>query len=520
MDDRMKPYGVVAFTLGALTGLALAIFALIFRRSRRSSPVSSTDSIYLDPYQPTFNASSLAAAPMPSGSIGTLPATRGPRWTAPTKYIMGVILFLGALVVVIIGRGVIPMVILAALLALFINPLIDKLNRRFRISWSVATAIAYIGVVIILFLGFLILIPSLLDAINYLISQDYQALAGQAADAINSFFGSLQNNPTLHTLANPILSTIAQALENFSNQEPAQPANVEVTIYTLSSYLGERLGILFDILGPVVGIVAGGIVILFMALQMSLAANQISGWYPDLIPSAYKEEYSTLFDRITKTWISFLRGQITLMIIIGLVTWLGGIVLGVPYALLMGLLAGLLELIPNIGPTLAAIPAVILALLFGSTYLPVENLPFALIVVAFYVLVQLVENQFIVPYVMGDAVDLPPLIVLIGAIAGAYAFGILGALLATPVIATGNLIFRFVYRKILEPPPIPVPVEAKPSFWDSLRGWTKRLQLTRREMPVDQAVKIEDASSARVDMPNQGVGARTEIDDTKNRVTI
>ena len=109
-----------------------------------------------------------------------------------------------------------------------------------------------------------------------------------------------------------------------------------------------------------------------------------------------------------------------------------------------------MELIPNVGPTLAAIPAVMLALLFGSTHLAVSNLVFALIVVAFYVLVQLVENQFLVPNIMGDAVDLPPLVVLIGTLAGAGAFGIMGALLATPVIATGNLIFRYVYRKILE----------------------------------------------------------------------
>ena len=103
----------------------------------------------------------------------------------------------------------------------------------------------------------------------------------------------------------------------------------------------------------------------------------------------------------------------------------------------------MLDLIPNIGPTLAAIPAVALALLFGSTHFAMSNLVFALIVVIFYVLVQLVENQYLVPRIMGDAVDLPPLVVLIGTLAGAGACGILGALLATPVVATGNLIFRF-----------------------------------------------------------------------------
>jgi predicted PurR-regulated permease PerM len=279
----------------------------------------------------------------------------------------------------------------------------------------------------------------------------------------------------------PLLDSLKKALENFTTQGQVQPANVEVTIYSLSSQLASKLGTLVDILGPVFAVVVSTIFTLIMAFQMSLAANQISDWYPDLIPPAYKSEYAALFDKISQTWISFLRGQLTLMLIIGTTIWIGDLVLGVPAALLMGVLSGLLELIPNIGPTLAAIPAVLLALIFGSTHLPIDNVPFALLVVGFYVLVQLLENQFIVPYVMGDAVDLPPLIVLIGTIAGASAFGILGALLATPIIATGNLVFRFIYRKILEPPPLPEPADEKPSIWESVKGWVRKTSLNLRK---------------------------------------
>jgi predicted PurR-regulated permease PerM len=235
-----------------------------------------------------------------------------------------------------------------------------------------------------------------------------------------------------------------------------------------------------NIISPVVTLVVTAIFTLLMAFQMSLAANQISGWYPDLIPPAYKDEYSALFEKITGTWINFLRGQLTLMLIIGVVIWLGGALLGVPFALLMGVIAGLLELIPSVGPTLAAIPAVLLALVLGSTYLPIDNLVFALIVIGFYVLVQLIENQFVVPRVMGEAVNLPPLIVLIGALAGATAFGILGALLATPIIATGNLVFQYIYRKILEPPPLPPEPQEKPSIWVRVKGIAGRIKLPGR----------------------------------------
>jgi hypothetical protein len=126
-------------------------------------------------------------------------------------------------------------------------------------------------------------------------------------------------------------------------------------------------------------------------------------------------------------------------------------------------------------------------------------------VVGFYVLIQFLENQFIVPYVMGDAVDLPPLIVLIGTLAGASAFGILGALLATPVIATGNLIFRYIYRKILEPPPIPVSLEEKPSIWESVKGWVRRIPLRMRRKQVTRAPIV-----ARESVPGGGVDAKTQ----------
>ena len=125
-----------------------------------------------------------------------------------------------------------------------------------------------------------------------------------------------------------------------------------------------------------------------------------------------------------------------------------------PQAFFLGVIAGFMELIPNVGPVLAAVPAILVALLFGSTHLAIGHLSFALVVVGFYTLVQMLENQFLVPKIMGDAVDLPPLIVLIGVVAGAGAFGIMGALLATPVIATGKLIFRYIYGKIMENTPV------------------------------------------------------------------
>jgi hypothetical protein len=109
----------------------------------------------------------------------------------------------------------------------------------------------------------------------------------------------------------------------------------------------------------------------------------------------------------------------------------------------------------------------------GSDYLPISHLAFAGLIILFYILVQQVENNLIVPRVLGDAVELPPLVVMTGAVIGAYVGGILGVMLATPIIATGREILGYLYRKLLDQEPFPiketVPESGNSSF--STRDW-------------------------------------------------
>ena len=119
-----------------------------------------------------------------------------------------------------------------------------------------------------------------------------------------------------------------------------------------------------------------------------------------------------------------------LMFTVGTITLIGNSALGLPGAFSLAVIAGLLELIPNFGPFFAVVPAVIVALLQGSTYWGVNNFIFALMVIGFYILVQQVENNLIVPRVLGGAVKLHPLVIMGGVVVGATVAGIAGALLA------------------------------------------------------------------------------------------
>ena len=121
----------------------------------------------------------------------------------------------------------------------------------------------------------------------------------------------------------------------------------------------------------------------------------------------------------------WLRGQITLMFLVGLLTYLGLLALGVEYALPLALIAGLLEVIPVIGPIIAAIPALVVG--FGMA-------PWMGIwVLVLYLVVQQFENSLLVPNVMGRAVGFSPLATLVFLFIGGQLFGLGGVILAIPV---------------------------------------------------------------------------------------
>ncbi len=130
----------------------------------------------------------------------------------------------------------------------------------------------------------------------------------------------------------------------------------------------------------------------------------------------------------------WVRGQLTLSLIVGVLTFTGLTLLGIPYALPLSLIAGILEIVPIIGPIISAIPAILVAL----TASPILGLAVA----ALFFIVQQLENHLIVPMVMSKVVGLQPPIVIIALLVGAKLAGIGGAFLAVPVIVVARIVFK------------------------------------------------------------------------------
>ena len=149
-----------------------------------------------------------------------------------------------------------------------------------------------------------------------------------------------------------------------------------------------------------------------------------------------------LITRIQHKLGLWLKGQLILSLIIFGLVFIGLSIIGVEYALLLAFVAGVFEIIPFLGPTLAAIPAAF----FGFTQSPVLGL----LVIALYVLIQQLENHVIVPKVMSKSVGLNPLIVIVAFLVGAKIGGFIGVLLAVPVATAISVFLSDFFEKRIE----------------------------------------------------------------------
>jgi predicted PurR-regulated permease PerM len=144
-------------------------------------------------------------------------------------------------------------------------------------------------------------------------------------------------------------------------------------------------------------------------------------------------------DKVNEKLGAWLRGQIVLSLFIGVLSWILLTALGVPNALPLALLAGLLEIVPTLGPILSAIPAVIIAITISPTL--------AISVAIGYIVIQLIENNLLVPKIMEKAVGLNPIVVIMGVLIFSNLIGISGALLAIPLIAFAIVILKSLEQK-------------------------------------------------------------------------
>lgn len=199
----------------------------------------------------------------------------------------------------------------------------------------------------------------------------------------------------------------------------------------------------FAFAGGVVGGLFSVIIAFVLSIYLFIDYNSIREGFLEFFPKDKRERVGTIVTQTEDKLGAWFRGQIALSLFIGVITWIAltALQLG-QYALPLAVLAGLLEIVPTVGPILAAIPAIIIGLSISPTL--------ALVLVLVYAGLQILENNILVPRIMQKAVGLNPIVVILGITIGGKFFGIPGALLSVPFISLLIVIYKNVREEKLD----------------------------------------------------------------------
>ena len=345
-------------------------------------------------------------------------------WSETTKWLVIVSSLLALVWIVYRFSQIISPLVIAVILAYVLNPPVRFLTARARLSRTWAVASVYLALIVILSLVLVAFVPSLIQQVMS-INVDFQNIV----KGISRFFEQ------------PLF------IFGFSIDLADVYNEVSGTLQSIVSPLASRT------VSFLIGLASGFawlIFVLIVSFYLLKDLGKLGRSIYELVPADYRDEVRRLAEEVNVIWSAFFRSQLVLCAVVGALVGVTMRIVGVRNALILGIIAGVLEIIPSIGPTIAAIPAVLIAYFQGSTYLSLSNGWFALLVIGLYVVIQQLENNILVPRIIGRSLNLHPLVVIIGAIAGASLAGILGMFLALPTLASLRVVGNYVYCKLLD----------------------------------------------------------------------
>ena len=303
---------------------------------------------------------------------------------------------------------VILLIFAAALLAIFLRGLADIIGRYIKVSEGWLVLIVSLSLVLILAGAITFLAPDVAEQVRHL--REELPKSAQAAANYISQFG----------WGRTLLDQLPSVDDVRQNINPSQ--------------LLTGVGGFFS---TTVGAVGNFFIVILLAIYLASEPRFYVRGIIKLFPKPRRHRATQVIGAVGETLRWWLIGKVASMIFIGLLTWIGLSIIGVPLALTLGLIAGLLSFIPNFGPIISALPALLLAFIAS----PVT----AVYVLALYVGVQLVESNIVTPLIERETVELPPALTIVSQLALAVLVGGLGLVLATPLLAVVMVIVQMVY---------------------------------------------------------------------------
>jgi predicted PurR-regulated permease PerM len=392
------------------------------------------------------------------------------QWSTPVRYLVFALVAVLLALILWYARRIFEPLIIAAFVAYIIHPAVNFLTSHTRLTRKSAVNLVFI-VTLLLVIG----TPASLTS---LVFDESSQVVTDILHIYNQLIVWLQQPKAIPGI--PInFGTFANQLNQFRTTFVSS-----LTIQAIQIVSKTSLGAIW-------------ILVILVAVYYFLSEwPRIRAGFIGSFPEKYAAELNELYVRLRRIWMSYLRGQIVLMLIVGVAFSIAWTVIGIPGGLVLGVIAGFLTLIPDVGPSLAAMLAVGVALLEGSTWswMPASHLIVGLIVLAVYVILITIKNFWLRPVIMGRSVQMHESLVLISILLATVLWGILGALIIVPVLASVVVIFDYLRRRILGMPPFP---SVEPFVLDEKPA----------SLPVKQAIQEEKSASE----PEEIVPIKSEI---------
>lgn len=308
-------------------------------------------------------------------------------------------------------RDIVLILLAAVVIASAIEPA-TQWSSKFKIHRIPAVIVVYLLVISIFGSILFIAVPVVIDDV-------LQADKAYNISTVISEYSEENSILSTNDYADKINSNEVSFKDTLNNIQSVVTGSPEKIFNTVSTFFG--------------GIVSF-VLIFVLSFYMSVQENGITNFLKVITPIKYRNYVIRLWKRSQRKIGSWMQGQLLLVIMVGLLVLLGLSILGVKYAILLAIMAGLAELIPIFGPVLASIPALFLAFMDGTQFTE-PGIISVIIIAIFYSVIHQTENHFLYPMVMRKIVGLHPIIVIISIIIGAKLAGFLGVLLAVPVSA-------------------------------------------------------------------------------------
>lgn len=361
-----------------------------------------------------------------------------PSWGTNTKLVVAltVVVIVGALLVKF--QFIIGPLMIALVFAYLFHPIADFFQRRLRFSWGLSVGIIYIFIIVLL-LGLL-------------------TLGG---------VGLVQQVQSLVVILQDALKTLPELISNISGHVyQFGPFKLDFSSLDLRDLSSQVLGMVQPLLsrtGTLLGTVAGSAAnflgwTLFVILVSYFVLAESGGLRNRIIivdVPGYTEDIARLSRELGRVWNAFLRGQIIIFFLTVIVYSIVLSILGVHYALSLAFLAGLARFVPYVGPAINWLVLVLVSYFQVYKLFGLSPFYYTLLVLVIALLIDQIFDNIVSPRILSDALKVHPAAVLIAAIVAANLFGILGVVVAAPILATATLLWKYTMRKMLDVNPWP-----------------------------------------------------------------